>query len=42
MEGVMLEGDLAIRKLNEKAIVIVGDTRVGKSTILNYLLKLPM
>lgn len=42
MEGVMLAGDLAIRKLKRKAIVIVGDTRIGKSTLLNYLTKIPM
>lgn len=42
MEGVMLAGDLAIRKLKPKAIVIVGDTRIGKSTLLNYLTKIPM
>lgn len=38
----MLAGDLVIRKVKGKAIVIVGDTRVGKSTLLNYLMKIPM
>lgn len=42
MWGCMFAGDLAIKKLGNKAIIIVGETRVGKSTLFNHLLKIPM
>lgn len=42
MSGCMFAGDLQIRKLRPKAIVIAGDTRVGKSTLLNYFTKVPL
>ena len=42
MGGCMLAGELEIRKIGKKAILIVGDTRVGKSTLFNLLLKIPL
>lgn len=38
----MLAGEIQIRKIKKKAILIVGDTRVGKSTLFNHLLKIPL
>lgn len=42
MGGCMFAGDLAICKVSKKAILIVGDTRIGKSTLYNYLMRVPM
>lgn len=42
MGGCMFAGDLAIRKVSKKAILIVGDTRVGKSTLFNFLMRVPI
>ena len=33
----MLTGDHHIRTLGQKAIILVGETKVGKSTLFNYL-----
>lgn len=42
MSGCMLQGDLVTQKLLSAAIVIVGDSRVGKSTLFNHLKDVPM
>jgi predicted GTPase len=42
MWGCMFAGDLAIQEVKKKGILIVGDTRTGKSTLFNHLLKVPM
>jgi GTPase SAR1 family protein len=42
MWGCTFAGDLAIKEIIKKAIIIVGDSRSGKSTLLNYLSKVPM
>jgi predicted GTPase len=42
MEGCMFAGDLAIRQVKEKGILIMGDSRIGKSTLFNHFLKVPM
>ena len=36
--GCMLAGDECIRQLGNKCIFLVGESRVGKSTLFNYLL----
>ena len=41
MWGCMFAGDLQIAKCKDKGILILGDTRVGKSTLLNYLTNKP-
>ena len=33
----MLAGDEHVKKIKNKSIFLVGETRVGKSTLLNYL-----
>ncbi len=38
----MFAGDLAIKKLQKRAIAIIGDSRIGKSTLFNYILKIPL
>lgn len=38
----MYAGDLAISKSHRKAILIIGDTRVGKSTLFNYIMGIPL
>jgi putative ribosome biogenesis GTPase RsgA len=43
MWGCMFAGDLEMKKLlKKKAIIIMGDSRAGKSTLFNHLLKVPM
>lgn len=42
LEGCKFAGDLQTKKIKEKAILVVGDTRVGKSTIFNYAIGVPM
>lgn len=42
MWGCMFAGDLQIAKCKDKGILILGDTRVGKSTLLNYLTNKPL
>jgi GTP-binding protein EngB required for normal cell division len=42
MWGCMFSAHLAIKKMNKKAIILVGDTKVGKSTLFYYLLKKEM
>jgi predicted GTPase len=38
----MFAGELAIKNLPKKVIAIIGDTRIGKSTLFNYILKIPL
>ena len=40
--GCMFAGELAIKNLPKKVIAIIGDTRIGKSTLFNYILKIPL
>ncbi len=40
MWGCMFAVDLAIKNLLKKIIAIIGDTRIGKSTLFNYILKI--
>jgi hypothetical protein len=42
MWGCMFTGELAIKNLPKKVIAIIGDTWVGKSTLFNYILKIPL
>ena len=42
MWGCMFAGDLATKKLQKRAIAIIGDSRIGKSTLFNYILKRPL
>ena len=42
MWGCMFAIDLAIKNLPKKVIAIIGDTRIGKSTLFNYILKIPL
>jgi GTPase Era involved in 16S rRNA processing len=42
MWGCMFAGDLAIKNIQKKVIAIIGDTRIGKSTLFNYILKIPL
>lgn len=42
LEGCMFAGDLGIKKTKSKVIMIVGDTRVGKSTLFNYIVGVPL
>ena len=42
MWGYMFAGDLAIKKLHKRAIAIIGDSRIGKSTLFNYILKIQL
>lgn len=37
MWGCMFAGDMAIENVKKKSILIVGDSRIGKSTLFNYL-----
>ena len=37
MWGCMFAGDMAIENIKKKSILIVGDSRIGKSTLFNYL-----
>jgi ABC-type thiamine transport system ATPase subunit len=37
MWGCMFAGDLALKNLKKKAIAIIGDSRIGKSTLFNYI-----
>jgi GTP-binding protein EngB required for normal cell division len=38
----MFAGDLAIHKINKKAVILLGDSRTGKSTLFNHLLNVLM
>jgi GTP-binding protein EngB required for normal cell division len=40
--SVLEEGDRRIKKARTKAIILVGLTRVGKSTVFNWILHKPM
>jgi putative ribosome biogenesis GTPase RsgA len=42
MGECLFKGDIEIKKLKEKAIILMGNTRVGKSTLFNHLLHFPM
>ena len=42
MEGCMFAGDLRVKNVNKRMNVIVGDTRIGKSTLFNYFIDVPM
>ena len=33
----MLAGDECVRQIKRRSIFLIGETRVGKSTLLNYL-----
>jgi len=37
MWGCMFAGDMAIENVKKKSILIVGNSRIGKSTLYNYL-----
>ena len=37
MWGCMFAGDLATKNLQKRVIAIIGDSRIGKSTLFNYL-----
>lgn len=37
MWGCMFAGDMAIENVKKKSILIVGDSRIGKSTLFNYM-----
>jgi translation elongation factor EF-1alpha len=38
----MFAGDLAIKKIVDKAIIVIGEGKVGKSTLFYHMLKFPM
>lgn len=42
MWGCMFAGDRATKDLHKKMIAILGDSRIGKSTLFNYILKVPI
>lgn len=37
MWGCMFAGDMVIENAKKKSILIVGNSRIGKSTLFNYL-----
>ncbi len=40
--SVIEKGDRKIKKAHKKGIILVGLTRAGKSTVFNWILKVPM
>jgi tRNA U34 5-carboxymethylaminomethyl modifying GTPase MnmE/TrmE len=42
LDDVILATDRKSRNLKEKAIILFGNSRVGKSTFFNFLLKLSL
>jgi putative ribosome biogenesis GTPase RsgA len=42
MGGCLFKGDLLLKNLKKKAIILMGNTRIGKSTLYNHFLNIPM
>jgi ABC-type arginine transport system ATPase subunit len=42
MWGYMLAADLVINKMEEKGIIILGASKIGKSTLFYHMLNVPM
>jgi putative ribosome biogenesis GTPase RsgA len=42
MGGCLFKGDLEITKLEKKVIIIMGNSKVGKTALFNHLRNVPM